>query len=101
MEMEKEKDMDNTENYRDAKRHVERKLGFYMHLSLYLIVNTGLLTLNLSSGSGKPWAVFPLLGWGIGLLFHGLAVSLSAPGAKWKQRMIDRELKKRIGTKTE
>ena len=93
--------MDNPENYRNARRHVERTLGFYAHLSVYLIVNTGLIALNLASGSGKPWAVFPLLGWGIGLLFHGLAVSLYAPGAKWKQRMIDRELKKRIGTKTE
>lgn len=92
--------MENTIAYRDAKRHVERKLGFYAHLSVYVIVNTGLIALNLSSGSGKPWALFPLAGWGIGLLFHGLAVSLYAPGAKWKQRMIEKELKKRPETRT-
>jgi hypothetical protein len=93
--------MNQTIDYRDAKRHVERKLGFYIHLSVYLAVNTGLITLNILLASAKPWAVFPLLGWGIGLLFHGLAVFLHAPGAAWKQRMIDNELKKRRGTKTQ
>lgn len=93
--------MDNSNNYRDAKRHVERKLGFYAHLSVYLVVNTGLIVLNLSLASTRPWALFPLMGWGIGLLFHGLAVYLRTPGAAWKQRMIDNELNKRLDTKTE
>lgn len=93
--------MENTTHYRDAKRHVERKLGFYIHMSVYVMVNTGLITINLLGSSAKPWALFPLFGWGIGLLFHGLAVFLHAPGAAWKQRMIDNELKKRPGTKTE
>jgi 2TM domain len=78
----------------DARRQVERKIGFYLHLAIYLIVNSGLLLLNFLHNPGQPWALGPILGWGIGLLFHGLAVFLRAPGAQWKQRMIERELQK-------
>lgn len=78
--------------YRAAGKQVERKLGFYAHLAVYALVNTGLVVLNLLLQPQRPWALAPLLGWGIGLLFHGLAVFLHAPGAAWKQRLIQREL---------
>jgi hypothetical protein len=78
----------------DARRHVERKIGFFIHLAAYLIVNSGLILFNLLVVPQKLWAFWPLLGWGIGLLFHGTATFLSAPGATWKQRMIEKELKK-------
>ncbi len=81
-------------NYREAKRHVERKIGFFIHLAIYLMVNSGLILFNMSHHPGKFWAFSPLSGWGIGLLFHGAAVFLILPGASWKQRMIDNELKK-------
>lgn len=93
--------MENTAAYRCARRHVERKIGFFIHLTVYLIVNGGLILFNLSYAQGKLWAVWPLSGWGIGLLFHGLGVFLKAPGAAWKQRMIENELKKHRQTRTE
>lgn len=80
--------------YRDAVRHVERRIGFFIHLAVYLVVNTGLMLLNLTLHDGPLWALGPLFGWGIGLLFHGVAVFLHAPGASWKQRMIENELRK-------
>lgn len=79
--------------YRNARRHVERKIGFYIHLAVYLAVSTGLALSNLLVVPGKIWFFWPLAGWGIGLLFHGLAVFMNAPGARWKQRMIENELK--------
>lgn len=84
--------MENT-TYLDAKRRVERKIGFLIHLAVFVTVNTGLILLNLLLVPGKTWAIWPLSGWGIGLLFHGLTVFLHAPGAAWKQRMIENELK--------
>jgi len=87
--------MANDPHYRAAARQVERKLGFLIHLAVYALVNAGLVTLNLLYQPQRPWALGPLLGWGIGLLFHALAVFLHAPGARWKQRMIERELYKR------
>ena len=61
--------------YRAARRHVERKLGFFIHLAVYIVVNSGLMLLNLLQQPRVLWAFAPLLGWGIGLLFHGLAVA--------------------------
>lgn len=81
-------------SYREARRRVERRFGFYVHLAVYLAVNSGLILVNLLATPSRPWAVAPLLGWGVGLLFHALAVFLHAPGAAWKQRMIERELNK-------
>jgi hypothetical protein len=87
--------MESTITYNDAKRHVERKIGFFIHLTAYLVVNGGLMLFNFLVVPAKLWAFWPLLGWGIGLLFHGAATFLSAPGASWKQRMIENELKRR------
>jgi hypothetical protein len=86
--------MENTITYSDAKRHVERKLGFFIHLAVYLVVNSGLMLFNFLVVPQKLWAFWPLLGWGIGLLFHSAATFLSAPGASWKARMIENELKR-------
>jgi hypothetical protein len=94
LELFKEKIMENTVTHTDARRHVERKIGFFIHLAVYLTVNSGLMLFNLLVVPQKLWAFWPLLGWGIGLLFHGAATFLSAPGATWKQRMIENELKK-------
>lgn len=81
-------------SYRNAEQHIERKLGFYSHLAIYLLVNSGLILLNLLQTPGHTWSVFPLFGWGIGLLFHAIRVFLRDPASDWKQRMIARELEK-------
>lgn len=82
-------------HYQEARRLVERRIGFLIHLGVFAVVNTGLILFNLLATPQRMWSVWPLFGWGIGLLFHGLAVLLFAPGAQWKQRMIERELEKR------
>ncbi|HVL76002.1 MAG TPA: 2TM domain-containing protein [Noviherbaspirillum sp.] len=86
--------METTQRYRLARRHVERRIGFFIHLGVYLTVNAGLVALNLFTVPTRPWSVWPLLGWGVGLLFHALAVFLHAPGARWKERMIANEMNK-------
>jgi hypothetical protein len=52
--------------------------GFYTHLTIYVIVNGSLLALNLLAG-GPAWAVWPLIGWGIGLAAQGIGVFLGTP----------------------
>ncbi len=79
---------------RTATRYVNRKVRFFLHFTIYLVVNIALVGANLVYASDKLWSFGPLVGWGIGLLFHGLAVFMSAPGAGWKQRMIDHEINK-------
>lgn len=86
--------MEASPSYRDARRQVERKLGFGIHLAVYVMVNIGLALINFLVSPHKAWAVWPLFGWGIGLLFHGLGVLLHAPGAAWKERLIEHEMNK-------
>lgn len=47
--------------------------GFYIHLFVYLAVITGLVVINYLTG-GPWWVQWPLIGWGIGILFHGYTV---------------------------
>lgn len=77
-----------------AQRRAKAKMGWLLHAAIYLLVNAGLLALALSQG--RHWAVFPLLGWGIGLAFHGLAVWVFAPGHPLMDRMVARE-RERLG----
>ena len=59
---------------------VEGMIGFYKHLGSYMVVNLLLFCIWLWQNYGQeptfPWFVFPLGGWGIGLLFHYLNVSI-------------------------
>lgn len=72
-----------------AQRRARAKMGWYAHASVYLLVN--LLLVALSASSGRHWAVFPALGWGLGLLVHGVSVFLLASGSDLHARMVQAE----------
>jgi hypothetical protein len=60
--------------YEQARKRVEEKRGFFSHLAAYVVVNVILFLIWYYASGGFPWFVFPLGGWGIGLLFHFLGV---------------------------
>ena len=60
---------------------------------VYLLVNVMLLGVQTSFTPTVHWPLFPALGWGIGLAFHGMAVFLAAPGAALRERMVAEELR--------
>lgn len=61
--------------YEHAEKRVEARKGFFFHLIAYIAVNIMLVLIwAFAAGGGYPWFIFPLGGWGIGLLFHGLGV---------------------------
>ncbi len=62
--------------------------GFMGHLIPYILVNGMLITLNYLT-TQFPWALFPALGWGIGLISHLLAVLRPDP------RKLERKLQRR------
>lgn len=74
---------------RQARKRAGAKLGWYIHACVYLCVN--LLLVALSVASGRGWAVFPLIGWGIGLAIHGAVVFLVTGGAGLHERLLQRE----------
>ena len=46
------------------------KYKFYSHLIIYILVNTLLIIINLTTNSASYWFIFPVSGWGIALFIH-------------------------------
>ena len=72
-----------------ARQRAGAKMGWFIHATVYLLVNLGLAALAWSGG--QDWHLYPLAGWGLGLAIHGAAVWLIGPGAGLRERLIERE----------
>jgi hypothetical protein len=57
--------MSDDQTYRKARTRVEAKLGFLIHLSVYVIVNILLVAINLMTSPKYLWFIGALLGWGV------------------------------------
>jgi hypothetical protein len=78
--------------YEKASKRVDAKISFYIHLTVYVLVNLLLLGINLATYSGYLWFRWPLLGWGIGLCMHGLSVFFFSRFDGLKEKMIEKEM---------
>ncbi|UWX53756.1 histidine kinase [Maribacter litopenaei] len=78
--------------YQKAKEKVENIKGFYGNLIAYCIVIPFMAFLNYKTTS-FPWIIFPVVGWGFGLLTHGLEAFGYHPiwGKRWEEKKL-REL---------
>jgi len=86
--------MENRELYEKAEKRVEAKLGFYIHLVVYILVNALLIIINMRFSPEYSWFIWPLIGWGIGLLFHAMRVFAFTGEQAYKEKMIEKEMKK-------
>lgn len=82
------------ERYDRAKQRVEILRGFYGHAIVFVFVNIGLAAYNLMLSPDRIWFVYPLAGWGIGLVAHGAYAMGSGRflGAAWQERKIREEM---------
>lgn len=83
---------------RRAAEHVDALMGFYVHLAVFVIVNALLVLINWMASPGDWWVQWPLLGWGIGVAAHGLAVlgqRRRGPVLRWRLRKI-RQVRERM-----
>jgi uncharacterized membrane protein len=58
---------------------LKQKSEFLTHLFVYLVVNAFIVVIWLVTGAGFFWPIFPMLGWGIGLVFHAWDVYWRTP----------------------
>ncbi|MDW5562704.1 MAG: 2TM domain-containing protein [Methanomassiliicoccus sp.] len=79
-----------------ARKIAEDKIGFYMHLTAYVLVNALLIAIWWWSGGGFPWFLFVTVFWGIGLVSHGIGAFM---GHGYTERMAEREYQKLKGQK--
>jgi len=85
-------DMDNNQAYQSAKKRVEAKMGFYIHLSVYVAVILLLMAINFLSSSGTIWFQWPMLGWGFAVVLHALAVFIFPNRFTVTEKMIEKEM---------
>lgn len=86
--------LDSPEKLRTARRNVGMKMGFYIHATVYVLVNAFLTAVNLASSGGQVWFKWPLLGWGLGLAIHGAVVWFQIGGGGIRERMLRDELER-------
>jgi hypothetical protein len=84
--------------YLEAKKRVKRLKGFYIHLTIYILVNLLIVFINIQNlKPGESYFKFEnfvtLFFWGIGLLAHGMSIFVPqfVLGKNWEERKI-REL---------
>jgi len=80
----------NEYSYKKAKKKVDCIKGFYGNLFAYLIVIPFLFWLNYRT-TDFLWAIFPAVGWGLGLMINGLHAFGLNPlfGKDWEERKIN------------
>ena len=86
------------DEYKDARRRVRRRLGFYRHLATYLALNLIFLAFDGLTGGGF-WVQWVAGIWGAFLVWNFLS-ALVFPnlwGPEAERRMIERELERRRG----
>jgi 2TM domain len=74
---------------RMARRSAGARLGWYIHAGVYVVITTALGLL--SAMGGKGWAVYPALGWGAGVVIHGLVVFFLTDGRGVYERLVQQE----------
>ena len=86
--------MENSVAYQSAKKRVEAKIGFYMHLTVYVAVILLLMVINFLSSPGAIWFHWPMLGWGIAVVLHAFAVFVFPGRFAITEKMIEKEMSK-------
>ncbi|MCW4470573.1 2TM domain-containing protein [Flavobacterium sp. MFBS3-15] len=73
-----------------ARKRVKEIKSFYINLALYCTIIPILIIINLTFTPGFYWFFFSMAGWGLGLLFHGMAAFNYVPflSKDWEERKL-------------
>jgi 2TM domain len=94
---------------RRVEKRIKQRNEFYIHLAVFIVVipmlwimwgfTSDFFSAFLSDSAwvfdGMPWPIFPTIGWGIGIVAHGLTVYFNSPGRiEARERTIQREIER-------
>lgn len=102
LELQQEPSMNNDVNITKEEQTVIDQVraikGFYSHLCTYILIITFLFIINFVTDPSYIWAKWPALGWGIGIINHGLHAFevFNFFGAKWEKRQIEKRLGRKL-----
>lgn len=90
--------MDTGTTTNEVEREVKALRDFYTNLLMYVLFNGALLTVNWLTGP-PWWALFPAVGWGLGVIGHAAALFVLPRflGADWEARTRARLEEQRRG----
>ena len=74
-----------------ANRRAGAKLGWYLHAVVYVLVNLFIFAISRYGFGTRPWSVYPLLGWGLGLALHGVSVFMLGRHGGFRERLVQQE----------
>jgi hypothetical protein len=92
--------MSESQRHAMVRAKVQKLKDFYVHLAVYIVVNSGLLAINLFNEPDKLWFHWVLIGWGVGVLGHAAHVFGGGVGKNWEERKIKEILKRESSEKT-
>lgn len=75
-----------------AHRRVRRKLAFYIHALVFVLVNLGLYAMH--AFTGRHHGPVILWGWAIGLFIHGVFTFVSLQSEGLRERMLRQEIER-------
>ena len=74
-----------------ARKRAGAKLGWYIHALVYLLVNGAMFAASVYGIRQRPWTIYPAMGWGLGLMLHGIAVFVLGSGSNLRESMVQKE----------
>lgn len=74
-----------------ARKRASAKLVWYVHAAFYVLVNLFIFAISKYGFGSRPWSVFPLLGWGLGLALHGISVFMLGAGSGLRESLVQKE----------
>jgi len=88
--------MEADQKYNQASEIVEAKLDFYKSLTAFIFIVSALVAYDIYASGQVTWSKWVIFGWGFGLIMQGHRAFIENGlfGAKLKDRMIKKELRK-------
>lgn len=81
-----------------ALEYVRDLKGFYSHLITYTVVVAFLFIVNYLTNPSYIWAWWTLIGWGLGVLSHGLSVfeTFNLFDSNWEKKQVEKRLGRKL-----
>jgi hypothetical protein len=74
-----------------AHRRASRKIGWYLHACVFILVNAYLYFGAQYGWRSRPYEFHPMLGWGLAVVLHFVSVFVLGKGSSMREQMVQRE----------
>jgi hypothetical protein len=89
--MQEASEVGTNEDLRDrAVKRLKKKRDLQAHVLVYVLVNTFLVVIWIVTGADFFWPVFPIVGWGIGVVMNVWDVYRAEPDEEQIRKEIER-----------